>query len=276
MLDAFARAWEAVAFVRERMEAMALSGYTIATDLADRLVIEGTSPREAHARVGAEVARAERDGHPLETTLGARDSRRGKTHDWLDGAGRRARANSVAQARTAGAGVRAMTRVHVWGASGYAAAEVIRLLHSHPSFEVGVLESSSHAGESVADHFPLLRSAPYRFDGPGSVLESATFGDVVVTAGSDDEARAVVPEILARGLRAIDLSSSYRFDASAVYGLTEWYREAIPRCAARCQPRLLPDRRVARALAARRDRRLRVTSSLTPRAASPVPAVRRA
>lgn len=74
VLAAFARAWESVDFVRERMEAMALSGYTIATDLADRLVIAGTSPREAHARVGAEVARAERDGHPLETTLDARGS----------------------------------------------------------------------------------------------------------------------------------------------------------------------------------------------------------
>jgi argininosuccinate lyase len=74
VLEAFARAWESVGFVRERMEAMALSGYTIATDLADRLVIEGTSPREAHARVGAEVARAEREGRPLETILDAHGS----------------------------------------------------------------------------------------------------------------------------------------------------------------------------------------------------------
>jgi N-acetyl-gamma-glutamyl-phosphate reductase len=120
-----------------------------------------------------------------------------------------------------------MTRVHVCGASGYAAAEVLRLLHSHPSFEVGVLESSSHAGQPVADHFPLLRSTAYRFDETGSVLESATTGDVVVTAGADDEVRAVVPAILAREIRAIDLSACYRFDASAVYGLTEWHREAI-------------------------------------------------
>ena len=120
-----------------------------------------------------------------------------------------------------------MTRVHVCGASGYAAAEVLRLLHSHPSFEVGVLESSSHAGQPVADHFPLLRSTVYRFDETGSVLESATTGDVVVTAGADDEVRAVVPAILAREIRAIDLSACYRFDASAVYGLTEWHREAI-------------------------------------------------
>jgi N-acetyl-gamma-glutamyl-phosphate reductase len=120
-----------------------------------------------------------------------------------------------------------MTRVHVWGASGYAAAEVIRLLHSHPMLDVGVLESRSHAGELVGDHFPLLRPTPYRFDEFGSVLETATSGDVVITAGTDDDARAVVPDLLARNTRVIDLSACYRFDARAVYGLTEWNREAI-------------------------------------------------
>lgn len=120
-----------------------------------------------------------------------------------------------------------MTRVHVWGAGGYAAAEVIRLLHSHPSVELGILESSSHAGELLADHFPLLRATPYRFDESGSVLETARAGDIVITAGRDGEARAIVPSLLSLGPRVIDLSACYRSDAAAVYGLTEWRRDAI-------------------------------------------------
>lgn len=120
-----------------------------------------------------------------------------------------------------------MTRVHVWGASGYAAAEVIRFLDAHPFVDVGVLESASHAGESCADHFPLLRSTPYRFDAPGSVAERVREHEVVIAAGSDEEAGAVVPALLARGARVIDLSALYRFDDSAVYGLTEWHRDAI-------------------------------------------------
>ncbi len=120
-----------------------------------------------------------------------------------------------------------MTRVHVWGASGYAAAECIRLLHSHPAFEIGALESHSHAGELLADHFAPLRTTAYRFDEFGSVLESASADDVVITAGSDGEAGGIVPELLARGIRTIDLSAQYRLDASAVYGLTEWHRDAI-------------------------------------------------
>jgi N-acetyl-gamma-glutamyl-phosphate reductase len=120
-----------------------------------------------------------------------------------------------------------VTRVHVWGASGYAAAEVIRLLHSHPSVELGILESHSHTGELLADHFPLLRATPYRFDEIGSVLEAACAGDFVITAGRDTEACAIVPSLLSRGARVIDLSAFYRADASAVYGMTEWRRDAI-------------------------------------------------
>jgi hypothetical protein len=56
------------------MERAALDGFTIATDLADALVAAGTSPREAHARIGAQVARAEMEGAALDGSFGARAS----------------------------------------------------------------------------------------------------------------------------------------------------------------------------------------------------------
>jgi argininosuccinate lyase len=74
VLGALARAWKSLSFVRERMEGAALDGYTTATDLADRLILGGTSPREAHARVGAEVACAESEGRALDAALDARAS----------------------------------------------------------------------------------------------------------------------------------------------------------------------------------------------------------
>lgn len=73
-LVAFAQAWEGVTFIREQMEGAALEGYTVATDLADRLIMSGTSPREAHARVGAEVARAESEQRVLDLAYDARAS----------------------------------------------------------------------------------------------------------------------------------------------------------------------------------------------------------
>ncbi|HKU80616.1 MAG TPA: N-acetyl-gamma-glutamyl-phosphate reductase [Candidatus Tumulicola sp.] len=120
-----------------------------------------------------------------------------------------------------------MTRVHVWGASGYAAAEAVRLLHAHPYVEVGVLESRSHAGEAVTDHFPSLRCAPYRFAAAGAIADAVRPGDIVFAAGAPGEAFQIVPPLLAAGVRAIDLSSDYRFDRRAAYGLSEWHREAI-------------------------------------------------
>jgi N-acetyl-gamma-glutamyl-phosphate reductase len=120
-----------------------------------------------------------------------------------------------------------MTRVHVWGASGYAAAEVMRLVDGHPFLELGALESRSHGGARVADHFPLLRKTAYAFTASGSVAASVRSGDIVVAAGGHGEALAHVPAFLAAGARVVDLSADYRFDDAAAYGLPEWNAEAI-------------------------------------------------
>lgn len=120
-----------------------------------------------------------------------------------------------------------MTRVHVIGAAGYAAAEAIRYLHAHSEFEVGVLESRSLAWERLGDHFPLLRTMPHRCADEGSVARALRAGDAVIVAGNDDESRAAVPSLLRENARVIDLSSAYRASAQAVYGLSEWHRDAI-------------------------------------------------
>ncbi|HEY2553725.1 MAG TPA: argininosuccinate lyase [Candidatus Cybelea sp.] len=64
-LEAFARAFDAVTFVREKMAAGALEGYTPATDVADALIAQGVTARTAHALVGAAVARAESEQRAL-------------------------------------------------------------------------------------------------------------------------------------------------------------------------------------------------------------------
>jgi N-acetyl-gamma-glutamyl-phosphate reductase len=120
-----------------------------------------------------------------------------------------------------------VTRVHVWGAAGYAASEAIRLIASHPELELGVLESRSRAGASVAATFPLLRRLDRSFDPEGSALDAVRDGDVVITAGGEGEAIALVPALLARGAKVVDLSADYRFSGDAVYGLTEWNAGAI-------------------------------------------------
>jgi N-acetyl-gamma-glutamyl-phosphate reductase len=119
-------------------------------------------------------------------------------------------------------------RVHVYGASGYAAAELTALLVRHPRAEIGALESASHAGEPFGKHFPELRGVRRAFDGPGSIVARLEQDDVVVLAGSHGVAKTLAPQLLERGARVLDLSGDFRLEPTpAVYGFAERYRSAI-------------------------------------------------
>lgn len=134
-----------------------------------------------------------------------------------------------------------MTRVHIYGASGYAAAEVIALLAGHPKVELGALESASHAGEPLGAHFPRLRKLDRTFDGPGAVLASVMHGDAVVLGGSHGVAKTIAPQLLEQGVRIIDLSGDYRLEPTpAVYGFAERYRERIAHAALIANPGCYP------------------------------------
>jgi N-acetyl-gamma-glutamyl-phosphate reductase len=123
-----------------------------------------------------------------------------------------------------------MTRVHVVGASGYAASEFIRLALRHPDLELGALESASHAGRPLASQIPALRRFERRFDPPGTLDSILNAGDAVVFAGGAELARSQAPSLVDRGARVIDLSDAFRLHAhshGAVYGLAERYRDAL-------------------------------------------------
>jgi argininosuccinate lyase len=66
LLEAFEAALRDVSFDRTRMSASAGTGYTVATDIADMLVLAGIDTRRAHALVGASVAAAEAQGRDLD------------------------------------------------------------------------------------------------------------------------------------------------------------------------------------------------------------------
>jgi N-acetyl-gamma-glutamyl-phosphate reductase len=125
-----------------------------------------------------------------------------------------------------------MTRVHVVGATGYAAAELIRLLDAHPDVDIATIESSSSAGSRMCDLFPSLPSIELACSPTGTIAERVRPGDVVFLAGNDEVAREHAPGLLAVGARVIDLSDAYRLTEraeGAVYGLPERYRDAIAR-----------------------------------------------
>ena len=53
-----------------------------------------------------------------------------------------------------------MTKVAIVGASGYAGAELIRLVQAHPQFELGAIAAGSNAGSTLGEVHPQFSSVP--------------------------------------------------------------------------------------------------------------------
>jgi N-acetyl-gamma-glutamyl-phosphate reductase len=123
-----------------------------------------------------------------------------------------------------------MITAHIIGASGYAAAELIRLIDRHPAVALGVLESRSNAGVPVADVFPALPHQHLAMDDTGAALARVRADDIVFIAGGRELAREQTPAFLAKDARVIDLSDAFRLagnDQGAVFGFPERYRAQI-------------------------------------------------
>jgi N-acetyl-gamma-glutamyl-phosphate reductase len=136
-----------------------------------------------------------------------------------------------------------MTRVHIVGAAGYAAADFTRLVLRHPHLELGALESRSHAGKPVAEHAPALRRLARAFDPPQTALAQLAANDAVILASNADEARVHAPAFLERGAYVIDLSDAFRLrphSNGAIYGFPERYRDQIARTRFTANPGCYP------------------------------------
>jgi N-acetyl-gamma-glutamyl-phosphate reductase len=138
-----------------------------------------------------------------------------------------------------------MTRVAVVGATGYAGAELVRILSGHAETELKVLTSRQFAGERFDRVYPALAGIVDLVCEEYSTERLCDSADIVFMALPHKLPMAFVPEILNHGKKVIDLSADFRFnDAaiyesayqphtapelldSAVYGLSEIYAEQI-------------------------------------------------
>jgi len=108
----------------------------------------------------------------------------------------------------------------VVGASGYAGAEVLRLLAGHPSLRVEHATAESNAGAGIGELYPSLAGAYPdlvlgRFD--ATTLAGA---DVVFLALPHGESQRLVPELLGRVGHVVDLGADFRLPAGAY---ARWY-----------------------------------------------------
>ena len=110
-----------------------------------------------------------------------------------------------------------MIRAGVVGATGYAGAELVRILAGHPGVKLTIITSRQYAGEAFETVFPSmagvvnLKCCEFTMD---NVCESA---DVVFLALPHKLPMLYVPELLERGKRVIDLSLYFRFKEASTY-----------------------------------------------------------
>ncbi|MFA7386530.1 MAG: N-acetyl-gamma-glutamyl-phosphate reductase [Thiohalobacteraceae bacterium] len=113
-----------------------------------------------------------------------------------------------------------MIKVGVVGGTGYTGVELLRLLVNHPDVELRVITSRSEAGMPVADMFPNLRGRlGLKFSAPDP--EALAGCDLVFFATPNGTAMQSVPDLLAAGVRVIDLAADFRLRDPAVW--EQWY-----------------------------------------------------
>ena len=110
-----------------------------------------------------------------------------------------------------------MIRAAVLGATGYAGAELVRILAGHPDVKLTLLTSRQYEGQPFERIFPAmtghvdLQCESYSLD---RVSESA---DVIFTALPHKLPMSIVPELHQRGKKIVDLSADFRFKDAAAY-----------------------------------------------------------
>jgi len=114
-----------------------------------------------------------------------------------------------------------MVRVGVLGATGYAGAELVRLLCSHKHAEITMLASKTYAGQKMSDVFTSLRGICDIVLEEANADVAAAKCDVVFTALPHGVSHEVIKELHSKGLKVIDLSGDFRYNDIKVY--EEWY-----------------------------------------------------
>lgn len=111
--------------------------------------------------------------------------------------------------------------VAIVGASGYTGAELLRLIAGHPNFELAVATGDSMAGTPIADLYPSLALA-YRdrvFDSYSPELVAGA--DIVFCGLPHGVSMDVIPDLLGKVGRVIDLGSDFRLKDPELY--PQWY-----------------------------------------------------
>ncbi len=113
-----------------------------------------------------------------------------------------------------------MIKAAVLGATGYAGIELVRLLTNHPGVSIEILGSQSFDGQSISDVYPNFKGVLDKKCEKVDVNAVAKC-DVAFTALPHGASKEVIPSIIEKGVKVIDLSGDFRYDDIEVY--EKWY-----------------------------------------------------
>ena len=116
-----------------------------------------------------------------------------------------------------------VVRTGIFGASGYAGAELLRLAAGHPHLQVELATGDSQSGAAVADAYPSLAPAY-----PGLVFAEADPAaadglDLVLLALPHGASQQLVPDLRKRVGVIVDLAADFRLRDASLYPI--WYGE---------------------------------------------------
>ncbi|MEI6710211.1 MAG: N-acetyl-gamma-glutamyl-phosphate reductase [Actinomycetota bacterium] len=112
-------------------------------------------------------------------------------------------------------------RTAIFGASGYAGAEVLRLAASHPDLEVVAAVAESSAGKSVAHHQPAVAALyPQLYFIDTTAALEIEF-DLAFLALPHGQSQGLVKTLRSKGIVCVDLGADFRLKDAAVF--ERWY-----------------------------------------------------
>src|SRR5258708_34709102 len=116
-------------------------------------------------------------------------------------------------------------RTAVLGASGYAGAELLRLLAGHPEFAPVLATGDRSAGSHAAEVYPSLAAAYPDLVFSGLDLEALQTGhlDLVFCALPHGESQRIVPQLRGAVGHIVDLAAAFRLKDASLY--PTWYGE---------------------------------------------------
>ena len=114
-------------------------------------------------------------------------------------------------------------KASVIGATGFAGAELLRLLDGHPEVELAAITSESSTGENITAMYPHLASRiETTLSSMKDIEQIADNSDVIFIALPHGHAMKIGRQLKTRNVKIVDLGGDYRFKDPKVF--EAWYK----------------------------------------------------